>query len=97
MLGVRYHPDADAEVIEAALHYEGEREGLGGRFLADFDRALTDIQDSPEAWPIMEEDIRRHQLTHFPYGVIYRIEGEIIRVLAVMHLHRRPGYWRYRK
>ena len=41
MLGVRYHPDADAEVIEAALHYEGEREGLGGRFLADLDRTLT--------------------------------------------------------
>jgi hypothetical protein len=28
--------------------------------------------------------------------VLYRVERERIYVVAVMHLHRRPGYWRPR-
>ena len=30
----------------------------------------------------------------FPYGLLYRLlEWEIV-VLAVMHLHRKPDYWK---
>jgi hypothetical protein len=32
----------------------------------------------------------------FPYGLLYRIEPARIYIVAVMHLHRRPGYWRSR-
>jgi len=32
----------------------------------------------------------------FPFGILYRIEPEQIVVVAVMHLRRRPGYWRDR-
>lgn len=30
----------------------------------------------------------------FPYAVLYRAEAEQILLVAVIHLHRRPGYWR---
>ncbi|HEU0205038.1 MAG TPA: addiction module protein [Burkholderiaceae bacterium] len=26
-------------------------------------------------------------------SVIYRVKGDIVRILAVSHQHRRPGYW----
>jgi hypothetical protein len=32
----------------------------------------------------------------FPYGLLYRAEPERIFVVAVAHVHRRPGYWRRR-
>jgi len=32
----------------------------------------------------------------FSYAVLYRAEAEQILLVAVMHLHRRPGYWRHR-
>jgi hypothetical protein len=32
----------------------------------------------------------------FPFGVVYEIESENISVIAIMHLRRRPGYWKRR-
>jgi hypothetical protein len=32
-------------------------------------------------------------LYDFPYSLIYRIQGDEIRVIAVAHHSRRPGYW----
>jgi len=37
--------------------------------------------------------IRRALLPRFPYAVIFMDLGEHIRVLAVAHAKRRPGYW----
>jgi hypothetical protein len=30
---------------------------------------------------------------NFPYGMIYRVRGETLYVVGVMHLKRKPGYW----
>jgi len=32
----------------------------------------------------------------FPYALLYRVEADTITILAVMHMHRRPGYWEQR-
>jgi hypothetical protein len=45
---VIYHPDAKAELIEAAWFYEGRIAGLGAEFLAATDRAVTVIFEAPE-------------------------------------------------
>lgn len=51
---------------------------------------------NPGSWAVIDQDVRRC-LTHtFPYGILYTIEREHILVVAVMHLHRQPGYWRNR-
>lgn len=39
---------------------------------------------------------RRYLVHHFPYGVIYAVEGRTIYVAAVMHLKRKPGYWEFK-
>jgi len=36
-------------------------------------------------------------LTRFPYSLIYTESGDEIRILAVAHHSRRPGYWRGRR
>jgi hypothetical protein len=35
-------------------------------------------------------------VNRFPYGVLYREEGEQIQILAVMNLNQKPGYWKDR-
>jgi len=37
------------------------------------------------------------KLLGFPYGILYIEEPEEIFILAIMHLHRYPDYWKERK
>lgn len=46
---IRLHPDADAEVNEAARCYESREPGLGLELLGEVERALEQILTNPEA------------------------------------------------
>jgi hypothetical protein len=70
MLKVTYHPDVEEEVVGAAIEYEKQSEGLGERFLKEYDRAIREIREYPSAWPPLGGPHRQHQLRHFPYGVV---------------------------
>jgi toxin ParE1/3/4 len=37
--------------------------------------------------------IRRRLLRPFPYAILYTVRNDMVRILAVMNLKRRPGYW----
>jgi hypothetical protein len=38
--------------------------------------------------------VRRRLVLHrFPHAVLYRATAGEVQIIAVMHLHRRPGYW----
>ena len=91
-----YHPHVEGEVTRAAVYYERQCEGLGSRFLDDYDKAVADIAERPSTWPPLNEQYRRHQLRHFPYGIIYRVLADGVRILALMHLHQHPDYWKNR-
>lgn len=88
-----FHPDAEAEFNEAIEYYENCEEGLGLDFACEVYAAIDRAVEHPRAWPVVEEDIRRSQTIRFPYAVLYSDEGDGVFVLAVMHLHREPGYW----
>lgn len=91
-----YHPDAEAELLEALRSYEAKDRGLGDRFLHEFDAAITSIQASPDRWRVVEHDVRRFLMRRFPYGIYYRAEGDELRILVVKHHSRHPDYWKYR-
>lgn len=93
---VEFHPEAAAE-LEAGVRFYAERQaGLGERFLAAVEFALAGIINSPRTWPSLEGEIRRRLTRVFPYAVLYVEEPDRILVLAVMHCHQKPGYWRTR-
>jgi plasmid stabilization system protein ParE len=91
-----YHPDAEAELIEAIHYYERRVPGLGGQFLDQVDCAVRVIQEAPERWRVVEGDIRHYLMPRFPYAIYYRLHSEDIRILAIKHHSRHPDYWRYR-
>ena len=88
--------DADRELREAFEYIAGQSVDAAERYLSDFDATITRIVQFPNAHPPLRSGFRRILLTRFPYQVIYRVEDDAIRIYAVAHLKRRPGYWRRR-
>ena len=84
------------ELEEAVAHYTAITIELGQAFAAEAEAATERISAYPLAWPKVGKLERRFRLERFPYGLVYTVEGDIALVLAVMHLHRKPGYWRER-
>ena len=70
--------------------------GLGRDFAIEFGETVRQIVRHPLACAEHVDGTRRCRLNRFRYGVVYRVLTSEIRLLAVMHLHRRPGYWRGR-
>jgi plasmid stabilization system protein ParE len=94
---VTYHPGALAELHEAMAWYENEHAGLGERFHDAVEQTVLDLIHYPVAWAPVHGIWRRALVKGFPYGVIYRKDDEGVYISAVMHLHRRPDYWRNRE
>jgi plasmid stabilization system protein ParE len=93
---LRWHGEARAEADAAAAFYNEKQAGLAQRFLDDIEEALHRIQRHPYAYRLIEGDIRKCRVTHFPYGIIYRTRTDTIEIITVMHLRRSPGYWKQR-
>ena len=89
-------PAAAADVEEAWLWYEAQREGLGDEFLQVVQDALESIAAFPESAPLVQRDIRRQLLRRFPYGLFYRLIQDQVVVVACFHAKRSPRVWRSR-
>ncbi len=95
---VRLSREAVDELVEAAVWYRARQPGLELEFLAEVDRVLPLIGNSPASFPRLLDVpenlvIRRALLPRFPYAVVFMDLGTETRVLAVAHAKRRPGYW----
>lgn len=93
---VAFHEAARAEFDEAVRQYRTISQNLADDFRDKSQRAISLIVERPNAWHRLAGGVRRLRLHRFPYGIVYRVRGETIEIYAVMHLKRRPGYWRDR-
>ena len=91
-----FHPEAEQEFIEAAAYYERNVTGLGERFGNEVRYAIERLLEYPDLGSPIDADLRRPLLTRFPYFLIYSFTTDLLRVVAVAHARRRPGYWRSR-
>lgn len=96
---VRLLSSAELEVSEAFDHYNAvDDDGrTADRFLDEVEQAKRSIAERPRAWTEIEPGVRQKVLHRFPFALIYEIDADEIRVLAVAHHSRRPGYWRDRE
>lgn len=62
----------------------------------EIERTVGRLRESPLRWPPYLHGTRKALLRRFPFALIYRAGADEIQVVAVAHLHRRPGYWRNR-
>jgi hypothetical protein len=95
---IRFAPEVRGELAETVLWYEARRSGLGVEFLNEVEATLPLIGRRPRSFPRLQVtdasvEIRRALLERFPYAVVFLVQEREVRVLAVAHAKRRPGYW----
>jgi plasmid stabilization system protein ParE len=97
-MNYRLHPEAASDLREAAEYYR-ERAGaaLAQAFLTEFENSIQLLLQHPLLGAPWLQGKRRLVMHRFPYTVVYFVAEQEIRVLAVAHQSRRPGYWRRRK
>jgi toxin ParE2 len=93
---VEFLAAAQAEYDEAVAYYDSQQPGLSAQFADEVKHALQKILQYPEAWAPISQRTRRCQTHKIPYGIIYRMRGDVLLVIAVMHLHREPRTWKSR-
>jgi plasmid stabilization system protein ParE len=97
MMEIEWHDRALIELQDAIEYYEDKRLGLGEKFQAEVRRSIDHIKKFPNAWPRVSQRSRRIRTHRFPYGLVYQLHSDRIAILAIMHLHRKPGYWQNRE
>jgi toxin ParE1/3/4 len=90
------HPEADAEFLDAVRHYATVSPTLGQRFYDEVSGLLHTAGTHPLRYRVFDPPLRRVLALGFPYAVLYAAQADCVRIVAVMHLKRRPGYWRHR-
>ena len=90
------HPEADDEFAKAVRYYSKVSPELGVRFYREMERLLREICVDPARFRILDPPVRRHFGRDFPYAIIFVEKPGYIWIIAIMHLKRRPGYWRER-
>lgn len=91
-----FHPQADHEFDDAVRYYEDSQIGLGIEFAEEVYAAIARICEYPDAWSTMSKNTCRCLVNRFPFGIIFQNKYDSIRIVAVVNLHRRPGYWKNR-
>jgi hypothetical protein len=94
-LKVQLTRSARKDISGTAQWYEGQREGLGRKFLDRVDEALGRIGLNPLGYPKFSGENRRCNLETFPYALFFKIKDEVI-VVACLFGGRDPKIIRER-
>jgi plasmid stabilization system protein ParE len=95
---VRFEVEAETEYRLAGHYYEQVRDRLGIEFFDAVDATIGRICDRPAAGSRVrgvtaDLGVRRRAVTRFPYHVVYIEMASDIRIVAIAHDRRKPGYW----
>jgi hypothetical protein len=93
MNSIIFDPEAQSEFLTAVKYYEDCQRGLGRRFRDLVEYATKKISKAPFIYRTLRAPFRRYLLPKFPYSIIYSIEPDHIRIIAVAHNKRKPEYW----
>ncbi len=91
------HPEAQQDLREAAEFYREQADtALSQSFLAEFEHSVGFLLQYPRLGAICRHGKRRFVTRRFAFSVIYTLVNDQVRILAVAHHSRRPGYWQGR-
>ena len=98
MIAIRLAPEALSELVEAAAWYDARQAGLGTEFLVEVESILPLIERLPSSFARLQGlssdlTIRRALLPRFPYALVFMELRDHVRIIAVAHAKREPGYW----
>jgi len=96
MLDIQFTEAAETDLSEARDWYETESPGLSRRFLTEVRNQLDRIAENYQQFPHLRRGARRAHVRNFPYGIIFRVVGDIVYIVAIFHFSRNPRIWQKR-
>jgi plasmid stabilization system protein ParE len=93
---LEFFEDAASEIEEDRAWYRERSEAAEAGFLRELDHAIQQVIDAPAQWPHYLAGTHRYVFPTYPYSLVYFIEKDAVKVVAIAHDKRRPGYWRKR-
>jgi plasmid stabilization system protein ParE len=83
---------ARKELLDAWDWYEDKQPGLGDRFINETEKAVQQIQQTPDQFPERKKKFREARIKIFPYLIIYQIHKQkrITAIASVFHTSRNP-------
>jgi toxin ParE1/3/4 len=91
------HPAALQELLYSGRYYAKISRRVSQNFREEVEVALEDIARNPERYREVKKGFRVRTLKKYPFSIVYNFESGMVRVYAVAHHKRRPGYWSNRK
>ena len=88
-----FHPLAHNELNDSFDYYENLQKGLGIEFSKEIFSGIQRILSFPRAWTPITKLCRRCIVIRFPYGIIYSIRENLIVIVAIAQLNKKPNYW----
>ena len=93
MIKYRYLAPARGELRNAAHYYRERSRRVASSFMISAQEAIDQNAEFPESAPVIRGQVRGKVVSRFPYTLMYRVEDNVILVLAVAHQKQRPEYW----
>jgi plasmid stabilization system protein ParE len=86
---------ARRELREATTWFQEHSELGGAGFAALIRQAVAQIREVPFGAPrwVPAPRFRAWTVQHVDYRLFYEVIGPTIRIVAITHTSRRPGYW----
>jgi plasmid stabilization system protein ParE len=90
-LEVVLSPLAKTDIADAVKWFETQHPGLGAEFAQAIDHKLTLVTEFPKSCQPFRGSLRRAIIRRFGYAVVYRIDGDLIQVVAIMACRRQTA------
>lgn len=87
---VSIETEARQELEDSAQWYEERSKGLGGKFIDAFLGVVGYLETRPLVYTTFEGEYRQAVIKVFPFVIVYKVEGNEVRIIAVFHASRNP-------
>ncbi len=84
------HQKVYSDIEKIIDYYEQADSQLADEFYEELRHFMAEAAERPESFSIRERDVRRVNLQRFPYHFLFRIAGDMARILVVRHHSRHP-------
>ena len=85
-----FHPFVQKDINAILRHYDAISTRIGDQFFAELTAEFDSVLRNPQKGHPWSADIRRWNLTAFPFHFLYRVLSDRVRVIIVKHHKRHP-------
>lgn len=84
---------AQNELDDIFESLEYQKKNKGYTFIEEVEKMLTLIRHYPNVWSKSSEHTHKCFIKDFPYAIMYQYIDGMIKVVAIMNLHKKPIHW----